>query len=147
MNRKFLLLLTVICLALLVGCAADKMAADSTVSKFWNGWRDLEKSTILDTLADQVEHETSFMGLPLSSTMDAGAIADTYTDTDVYWEGCTDRKFVISKTTEYRESKLIIVESQASWMKDGDQVKYNLSFTLSKIDSRWRINKIKYVLM
>lgn len=142
MSRKFLLLLTVICLALLVGCAADRMAAESTVGKFWNGWSNLKKATILDTLADKVEHTLYIFPV----TENAGAIADMYTDTSFYWEGCADRKFMINKTTEYRESKLIIVETLVSWLEDSNQVERRIHFTLSKIDSKWRITKIKYVL-
>ncbi|HBL50025.1 MAG TPA: hypothetical protein DDZ65_07260 [Firmicutes bacterium] len=141
MNRKFLLLLTVICLALLVGCAADKMAANSTISKFWNGWRDLEKDTILDTLADQVEH--NYYVIP--TTAGAGAIADMFTNKSFYWEGCTDRNFAITKTTEYRETKLIIVETQVSWLEDSNPVEEEIKFTLKKIDSKWRITKITYI--
>ena len=144
MKRSSLLILAVICLALLVGCAVDKAAAEATVNKFWNGWRDLKKATILDTLADKVECEESILGIPFTETKDAGEVADEYTDTTVYWDGCTDRAFVINKTTEYRESKLIIVETQASWLKNGDQKTYKLDFTLSKIDSKWRITRIKH---
>ena len=149
MKYKSILILTVICLALalLVGCAADVTAAKSIVGKFWSGWRDLKKATILNTLADKVTYEVEFIGFPVSSTLNAEEIADTFTDPNKYWGGCTDRAFVISKTTEYPESKLIIVESQASWMEDGDQVKYNLHFTLSKINSRWRITKVKHILI
>lgn len=147
MKRKSMLILTMVCLALLVGCAADVTASKSIVGKFWNGWRDLKKATILDTLADKVVYEVQLFGFPVSNTLDAGEIADTFTDTTKYWDGCTDRAFVINKATEYRESKLIIVETQASWMEDGNQMTYNLDFTLSKVDSKWRITKIKHILI
>lgn len=141
MNRKFLLLLTVICLALLVGCTADRIAAQSTVNKFWKGWNNLEKVTIMETLTNEVEYKRG----AFPSTLGAGAIADKFTDANVYWEGCTDKKFVINETTEYPQSKLIIVETQVSWMKNSNPVKYNINFTLSKTNSGWRISKIIYV--
>ena len=142
MKRKSTLILIVICLALLVGCAADVAAAKSIVGKFWSGWRDLKKTTIMDTLAGEVEYK--YYVLP--TTMGSGAIADIFTDTSVYWEGCTDRNFAIIQTTEYRQTELIIVETLVSWMKDSEPVERKINFTLSKIYSKWRITKITYVL-